>query len=519
MAANNPVVPKPRGSAMSAQQHVIDFLADAASYGRPGSLVERIDTHISIIFLLGDRAYKLKRAVRFSYLDYSSASLRGKYCQAELELNRRTAAQLYLRVRAIARTDEGTLRFDAEGEIVDWVLEVRRFAPGSGFDELLQAGRLAPALMCELADLIAAFHAGAERTPSFGGQTAIAETIAGNHANLVRSSPPLDADQVARVRAGSMAKLAEVGALLQARRDRGSVRRCHGDLHLRNICLFAQRPTPFDCIEFSDALSCIDVLYDLAFLLMDLGERGRADLANLVFNRYLDRTTELEGLRAVPLFMSIRAAIRAHVSLSMSAARASARNDALIYLALAERLLDADPPRLMAIGGASGTGKSTLAGALAPAFRPAPGARVIRSDVVRKRLYGVAPETRLSASAYAVEVSERVYALLCEQAIAVLATGYSVIVDATFLSEPERGQVATAARTAGVPFFRIWLDAPGSLLAERISARERDASDADAAVLASQLATETGSIGWQRLDGALELSAKVAAIRKLASLS
>ena len=254
---------------MTDQEDVIAFLSDGASYGKPGITVERIETHISIVFLIGDRAYKLKRAVCFPYLDYSTAAVRERFCKAELELNRRTAPAMYLRVRGIGRGAHGNLTFD-DGSIIDWVLEMRRFSQDDLFDQLAESRKLTPQLMRDLTDVIVGFHATAEVTPGHGGCTGTGKTVDGNNADLSQYCPPLDGPKVERLYAASTAKLSTIGALLDARRDAGMVRRCHGDLHLRNICLFEGRAAPFDCIEFSDALACIDVFYDLAFLLIGL---------------------------------------------------------------------------------------------------------------------------------------------------------------------------------------------------------------------------------------------------------
>ena len=249
-----------------------------------------------------------------------------------------------------------------------------------------------------------------------------------------------------------------IGALLEARRAAGKVRRCHGDLHLRNICLVDGEPTLFDCLEFSEALASIDVLYDLAFLLMDLEHRGLTGLANRVLNRYLDRTGEDHGLAAMPLFMSLRAGIRAHVTataLAQAKSPQKARDmaaEARRYLDLAHHVLAPQPRRLVAIGGPSGSGKSTLAMGLAPELGLRPGARVLRSDVARKLLLGAAPETRLAADAYTPEITRRVYDALCEKAATALAAGYSAIIDAVSLAPAERRTFAEVARRAGVPF-------------------------------------------------------------------
>lgn len=499
---------------MDDQRDVIAFLSDGASYGTPGATVEQVVTHCSIIFLAGERAFKLKRAVRFSYLDYSTPALRERFCRDELALNRRTAPEIYLGLRSIARDPRGTLTFDGEGPAVDWVVEMRRFAEESLFSRMAEAGRLTPTLLRSLADIIADFHASAEVVRSHGGRVGLAAAIATNDDNLRLAAPPFDRGLIDSLRDGSKARLDRIGPLLEARREHGRVRRCHGDLHLRNICLFDGRPTLFDCIEFNDAFSCIDVLYDLAFLLMDLMHRGLDDLANLVFNRYLDRTGDSDGLPALPLFISARAAVRAHVMGILDRPdNAAGATEPRSYLNLALASLEEQSPRLIAIGGLSGSGKSTLAQALAAGFRPAPGARVVRSDVVRKRLMHVPPETRLPRESYTTAASRDVYETLDREAATTLAAGYTAIVDGAFLRTGERQAIAAVARDAGVRFAGLWLEAPAELLARRIEARRNDASDADRAVLELQLGMDPGPLDWERIDAATGITAMLAAAR------
>ena len=258
-------------------------------------------------------------------------------------------------------------------------------------------------------------------------------------ASQPRAVPASVADRVESIRKKWQERVAVLAELLDRRRAAGKVRHCHGDLHLRNICLLDGKPTLFDCLEFDEALASIDVLYDLAFLLMDLEHRGLGHFANRVFNRYLDRSEEDDGLAAMPFFLSLRAAIRAHVTATAlehaahAAAGAKMACDARRYLGLAERFLQPQPCRLVAIGGLSGTGKSTLAAGLAPELGLRPGARVLRSDVTRKLLLGVDPEERLPATAYTRETSARVYDALRRKAAMGLAAGYTVIIDAVAL--------------------------------------------------------------------------------------
>ena len=382
----------------------------------------------------------------------------------------------------------------------------RDFDQDNLFDRMAAAGGLTPGLMRNLADAIIEFHENAEIRHDHGGAEAVGDIIRGNDENLKTASPPLDPELIGEVREESNAALATLASFLDQRRAAGRVRQCHGDLHLRNICLMNGRPMLFDCIEFNDALACIDVLYDLAFLLMDLHHRGHDDIGSVVFNRYLDMGEDIEGLRALPFFLSLRAAIRAHVTAASASKQSSASGaqseveQARAYLRLAREFLLPPAPRLIAIGGLSGSGKSSLAHGVAKDFRPVPGGRVIRSDVLRKRLRGQAPEQRLPPSAYGKEMKKNVYAAMLHQAMETLNTGYTAIVDATFLDREERRAAETLARDSGVTFIGFWLYAPPEILKQRLSTRRGDASDADFQILAEQLTTDPGRIDWCPID-------------------
>jgi aminoglycoside phosphotransferase family enzyme/predicted kinase len=501
------------------QVAVIAFLADPASHG--GAAVERIDTHASIVFLAGDRAFKLKRAVRFSYLDYSTLALREQACRAELALNQRTAPELYEEASPITRDAAGRLSIGGTGATVDWVVVMRRFDQEALFDRMAERGQLSNALMCDLAERIAQFHASAEIDNESGGHAGMAATTASDARNL--RAAVLDAFDAARVEsliAAIQADLTRVAPLLEARRRGGKVRHCHGDLHLRNICLAAGRPTLFDGIEFNRVISNIDVLYDLAFLLMDLHARGLDGFANAVFNRYLDLLDEGDGLPALPLFLSVRASVRAHVSAAAAQrqarpeARSRAHDEARRYLAHAGDLLRPRPPRLIGIGGFSGSGKSTVAYGLAPGLGGVPGARVLRSDVIRKRMCGVALTDRLPSSAYGKEMGERVFRRIREEAATALAAGRAVIADAVYARAAERNAIAAVAHDARVPFVGLWLEAPPEALAARIAARRDDASDATPAVLQQQLAYSLGHMAWHRIDAGGPVDIVVEAARQ-----
>ena len=508
------------------QREAIAFLSDPASYGGGVERVGRIETHISLVFLAGPRAYKLKRAVRYPYLDFSTTERRRAACEAELALNRRTAPAIYRELRGLVRRPGGGIAFGAGERAIDWVVVMTRFDQSLLFDALAREGRLDAALIDRLADHIARFHEAAERRPAFGGAAGLAAVARENHQCLAAAEgADFDQAKIAALGERTRALLAELAPLLDRRCDDGKVRRCHGDLHLRNICLFDGRPMLFDCIEFSESLASIDVLYDLAFLLMDLEHRGLGPFANRLMNRYLDvfepaAGGEEAGLAAMPLYLSLRAVIRAHVTASILVHAEASRRGAMAaearqYLDLASRLIEPVPARLVALGGLSGSGKTTLALALAPSLGARPGARVLRSDVVRKTLAGLAPEARLPAEAYTPEASRQVYRMLCDRAATALAAGHSVILDAVSLLPEERAQFADAARRAGAPFAGIWLEAPAETMAGRIRARRADASDATEAVLAMQIAQNPGALDWPKIDAGAGAEATLAAARAI----
>jgi aminoglycoside phosphotransferase family enzyme len=305
------------GNITQDQGAVIAFLGELAD--KEGGSQERIDTHAAIVFLGGGTAWKLKRSIWFPFLDFSTLEKRHAACEAEVRLNRRTAPDIYLGCQPITRRADGTLALAGEGEAIDWVVVMRRFDQNLLFDRLAERGALTPDHITELADEIAEFHGAAEQRPGFGGAEAIRWIVNDNIEEFAAMSETFGVVAVNALKHLSDDALAKCAGLLDERREAGFVRHCHGDLHLRNIFLWEGRPTLFDCLEFDENLACIDMLYDLAFLLMDLEHRGRRDFANLALNRYLQRTGDLGGLVAMPLFLSCRAAIRAKVEASGAA--------------------------------------------------------------------------------------------------------------------------------------------------------------------------------------------------------
>ncbi len=511
------------------QSEAATFLATPATHGLgvgPGAeRVERIDTHGAMVFLAGTRAYKVKRAVRYPYMDFSTLELRRVNCEREVALNRRTAPDLYLGVEAVVRGADGRLSLGGPGQAIEWAVVMRRFDQNGLCDRLARAGRLKPELMRALAEAIAAFHGAAESLAGAeaagGGAAGLGAVIAENLAELSQRPELFPAAEVAAFERASRAALGRLAPLLDQRLEAGFVRRCHGDLHLRNICVIDGRPTIFDAIEFNDAIACIDVLYDLAFLLMDLEHRGLRPYANLVLNRYLRDEAALAGLAALPLFLSARAAVRAKVSVSLAASQADAaaarglRDEAVAYFRAAQAYLEPAPPRLVALGGLSGTGKTSLGRELAPGIGAPPGAVHLRSDVLRKALSGVENLTRLPSEAYTRAAGREVYAELARRARGGLGAGRAVIVDAVYAKPEERAAVEVLARDLAVPFHGLWLECPEAVMVARVAARTGDASDATAEVVRRQLGYDLGAVAWHRIEASGEESKVTAGAERI----
>jgi hypothetical protein len=490
------------------QAVVSRFLGSRETHG--GCEVRRIDTHAAAVFLAGNRAYKIKRAVRFPFLDYSTLEKRRAACLSELEVNRRFAPELYRRVLPITREPSGSLAFGGAGETVEWVIEMIRFDENRTLDRVAEKEGIADSLAERLGTAVVEMQKQAPAVEAERWLAALGQFVDQN-TDAFRAEPALfPADAVARLDEASRTALNKLRPLLLGRGEAGLVRRGHGDLHLGNIVLLNDRTVPFDAIEFDTLIAAGDVLYELAFLLMDLVERRLERAANIVFNRYFAETRRLEdfaGLAALPFFMSLRAAIRAKVTLARvqyvePATRASVQQAAQAYFELALDLLSPPAPALIAIGGLSGTGKSMLARDLAPSIGPHPGALVLRSDIERKRLFGVPETERLPATAYQPEATIRVYRTLCEHAARVVAAGHAAIVDAVFAKTEERAAIAAVAEAAHVSFRGMFLVADLQTRLQRVVGRTRDASDADADVVRQQEMFTVESVEWTKVAAA-----------------
>ncbi len=466
-----------------------------------------IETHCALIFLAGEEALKIKRAVKFDYLDFSTLSKRRAVCEHEFALNKPAATELYLGVVPIARDAQGALAIGGAGEPVEWAVRMRRFDQSKLYSNLADRRKIDTSMIKDLAAVLANYHKDAPSLPISEGTGRLAAIVSELRSVFAGLSQVLEPSQTDAFLRAADKHLREASPILDKRARRGLVRRCHGDLHLANIVHWNGQPCLFDALEFDEDLATTDLLYEVAFLVMDLWHRGLRAEANLLFNRYLFETDELaplDGLCAFPLFMALRAAIRAMVCGQRAGLTAElsdeSRHQAANYLSDAQRFLAPPQPRLVAVGGLSGTGKSTLAAEIAAHVGAAPGAVHIRSDLERKRLFGAKETERLGDACYTREASSRVYAAMLAKCGEVLAAGHSVIADAVFADQAWRQEFEHVAAEQGVPFTRLWLTAPENDLYRRVEARRGDASDASADTVRHQLGQAMDAPSWNVVD-------------------
>lgn len=477
--------------------HSVRFLLEARAYPHPVSEpVESIQTHISYVLLAGDFAYKIKKAVDFGFLDYSTLELRRYFCYEELRLNREIAPELYLDVVPIVLGRDG-LQLGGDGEAVEYAVKMRRFPQDCLLEEMLARDALQPELVAELGRLVANFHAGAasnDEIRQFGEigrlQAAIAENY---HSSLPYIGTHQTQLQYRETRAFTDNFFSERASLLRQRQQGGFIRECHGDLHLGNICHWHDRLYLFDRIEFNKAFRYVDVMYDVAFAVMDLEARERLDLANVFLNTYLEASGDWAGAAVLPLYLCRQAYVRAKVnSLRWSgtagnegeAAAAAARR----YYHLAWEYARPRQGQLFIMSGFSGSGKTTVARELARQR----GAIHIRSDALRKHLGNVPLETRGNGDLYSAEMSERTYDRLLSLGFELARQGFAVILDAKFERRSWREAAVEGARARGLPVRIFYCSAPLPVLQDRLTSRQGDISDATPALLEQQLAAVEG---------------------------
>ncbi len=501
------------------QAEVVRFLMSPATYPVPGT-VSHIETHGAHIFLCGDVALKIKRAVCYDYMDLSTLKLRHALLDRELVLNRATAPNIYRDVVPISRSPDGALHLNGKGHVVEWVLRMNRFPADCEMPAVAASGRLTDGVAEALGRVIHEFHAGCPLRTEPGD--ALIRDILDELARVLSPfAASLGSGQISAFLDMARQSLANLAPLLRQRSASGHVRRVHGDLHLRNLLLIDGRPVLFDALEFDERLATCDVLYDLGFLLMDLCHQSFARQANAVLNAYLLAASGAEdaGLAALPLFMTVRAAIRAMVALQTDQAKGqpgASAAEASRYLTQAVGHLQARKPLLLAVGGLSGTGKTVLARHLSPLIGGCPGAVHLRTDTERKQ--------GATSVSYAPAARGAVYRQMLARAATLIAAQSSVILDGTFLDEAQRHSAQDLSEQSGACFRGLWLTAPPAILMDRVTRRRGDASDADAAVVqaqiaAAQMGAEAEMPGWIPIDaGGTADATRDAALAVLARL-
>lgn len=522
------------GISLATQARLIQALQSAAVYDHPVDTIKVLETHISWVLLAGDYAYKIKKAVNFGFLDFSTRQKRHFYCREELRLNRRFARHLYLDVIGITGSVARPV-LHGPGEPVEFAVKMRRFPQDCLLGELAAKRGLLPEHVDEIAMLLADIHGTIDRAGAatdFGRADGIHHWVMDNFAQIRQAlQQEGETPELARLESWSRQEFDVVRADMEQRRRDGFIRECHGDLHLGNLALVDGRITPFDCIEFNPQLRWIDVMSEAAFLMMDLQDRGYTRLAYRFLNGYLQHTGDYAGLRVLRYYLVYRALVRAKVAalrLAQSGARADngseARRDFDGYTGLAVRWAVTPTPFLLITHGVSGSGKSWYAGRLAERL----GAIQLRSDIERKRLHGyragAATGSGVQTGIYSQAASERTYTHLAGLVAGVVAGGLPVIVDAAFLKRGERVRFQRVAQSLDVPFGILHMEADMPTLTARIEKRRQagaDPSEADIEVLKSQIATQEPLLPSE-MDGVLRvdatatggLDALVGAIRK-----
>lgn len=503
-------------TAQDSREESVDFLPAAMMraecYPHPVREIRLLETHISWVLLTGDYAYKIKKPVNLGFLNFSTIGMRRHYCEEELRLNRRLAPEVYLEVVPVRGTTASP-HIGGDGPVLDYAVQMREFPQEALASRMLERATFGAPETDALAALIADFHAGAAAAGSadrFGAPDTVIAAAIQNFEQIVprlRLAREKEAAQLLREWTGREAesKRAEFLARKRARR----VRECHGDLHLGNIIVADGRPLPFDCIEFNDELRWIDVMSEVAFVVMDLHDRGRPDLAWRFLNRYLEQSGDYEGLAILRFYLVYRSLVRAKVHLIRSQQPGLLKNDKSRlqtafhgYLRLASRLSIPSGIALLITHGLSGSGKTTATQALMEQI----GAVRVRSDVERKRLHGLAPLERSGSGQdsgiYTPAATVATYERLAAVAEATIKAGYPAIVDAAFLKRDERVRFQQLARRHGVPFVVLDFDAPEKVLRERVTQREAagsDASEAGLSILERQIKSREALVPEERV--------------------
>ena len=496
------------------QSAVIAALSEQNAYGfKPSHKIIVKETNISDVFLTGEKAYKLKRGVKYPYVDYSTPEKRQAACRRELDICERFAPGLCFGVEEVVSDKKGRIFLrsacsDKNAEVVDYVLVMREFEENMLFENMVDRGDLDRFEMMDTAEKIFDLHKKSEIITSRNPVDIIRGRIYENNA-MIRCFVPdiFDEEDVDALEKEQLEALEKNKELLLQRQAEGKIRWCHGDLTLRNLAMWNGQVVPFNPIEFYDDLTQIDTMYDFAFLLVEMESKGQRRLASILFNHYMALSEDWDGVPVLPLFLSCRAAVNAYVFAQRSSEIKDKHESMLManrayeQLVISKRFLERHKPVLVACGGLSGSGKSRIARESAPFIGNPPGAVIVRDDVLRKNLLKTGLEENLNTAEYTPETEEQVFKAVCEKCRYLLASGQSVVADALFHKPEQRRAVETLAREMNVEFKGIWVDAPLEVRIERVTQRKRNPSDVRTAEeLKKQLDIDVGPVTWDKID-------------------
>ncbi|MBV5261508.1 AAA family ATPase [Synechococcus moorigangaii CMS01] len=460
-------------------------------HATPGAIA-LVQTHVSYVFLTGDYAYKVKKAVNFGFLDFSTLEKRKHFCGVELELNQALTPDLYLEVLPITY-DGQTYALNGTGEVVEYAVKMRQFPQENLLSEMFTAGTLTETHMAQLGEAVASFHQSAttnEYILSFGEIPKIRQAIDENYAQTGKYIGTVQTqERFEQTKAFTDNFFASREAIFAQRRQTEKIKECHGDLHLRNICLWQDQIQLFDRIEFNEPFRFVDTMYDVAFTVMDLDARGAKELGNAFLNTYVERTGDWEGLQVLPLYLSRQAYVRAKVTSFLlddqaiaPEVKAEAAQTATDYYKLAWRYTQRPQGKVILMCGLSGSGKSTVARSYARQWN----AIQIRSDAVRKHLAGVPLEASGDDSLYSPAMTDQTYGRLQALGLLLAKQGFTVILDAKYDKIVQRKNVVEACAAQDIPCEIFHCQAPLPLLAQRLASRTNDISDATADLLTAQ---------------------------------
>ncbi|MEE9397417.1 MAG: AAA family ATPase [Methylococcales bacterium] len=485
---------------MNKNSLLIQSLQNPSLYPHDIEYIRVIETHISWVLLTGHYAYKIKKPLDLGFLDFSSLDKRRHYCLEELRLNSRLAPDIYLDVVTINGTEQQPI-IDGSGTVIEYAVKMHQFENDQTFDLLLVQNQLTSEYIKQTAKIIATFHSRIERAAAdaeFGNADTIMQFVRENFSQILLLDGIERMDSLDQLESWSEQQYAELQAFFRQRKQSGFVRECHGDLHLGNIALISGQVVPFDGIEFNPSLYWIDVMSEVAFLVMDLQDKQRYDLAFQFLNEYLQHSGDYDGLKLLRFYLVYRAIVRAKVNAIRANQNTSAKehqqatSSYYSYLKLANRYTQTSTPLMMIMHGVSGSGKSWLSEKIITRCQ----AIRIRSDVERKRLHNLSPQQkthlRIAGDLYSQSSSDMTYSHLLQLAVKIITAGYIVIVDATFLQQQQRKLFSQQAEAMQVPFLIVHTQTDEQTLIQRINDRARqlnNVSDADQTILENQLQT------------------------------